>query len=125
MLSILESVRHEWHVSGSLHYHLFSHALYPLHNVSLCCSIYMTVVLAMERYLAVSRPLEVYMRAGGAQGDGGWPKVALYVGPVLAFSILFNLPTFFEFKVEYPEKKEEEFLEAHAGQSIFSPHKTR
>lgn len=31
--------------------------LYPLRRIVLCCSIYMTIMLAFERYLAVSKPI--------------------------------------------------------------------
>ena len=31
--------------------------LYPFRQIVLCCSIYMTIMLAFERYLAVSKPI--------------------------------------------------------------------
>ncbi len=52
------------------------------------------------RYIAVSRPLNVFVRT---KEELRWCKVWLYVGPVLAFSLLFNVPTFLEFYVTYDE----------------------
>ncbi len=33
-----------------------------------------------------------------------WRKVWMYVGPVLAFALLFNAPTFLEFHLTYEDK---------------------
>ena len=78
------------------------------------------MVLALERFLAgtylkslitrkyflnaisiaVSKPLAIYV----GDGSGGkWRKVFYYVGPVLAFTLIFNLPYLFQFKCEEKE----------------------
>ena len=59
-------------------------------------SIYTTVVVAVERYYAVTRPISAFVDDSG----GKWEKVLVFIIPVLIFSIIFNLPTFFEFRVE-------------------------
>ena len=51
-------------MSTDLHTYMFVHTLYPLHNITLCLSIYMTVALAMERYLAVTKPIDYHMVIG-------------------------------------------------------------
>jgi hypothetical protein len=52
MLSILESVEKTFIVKLSpLHCFAVVHLFYPLRNINLCCCIYITVALAMERYL--------------------------------------------------------------------------
>jgi hypothetical protein len=56
----MESVRKELFGATRLHSYLFVYLLYPLANANLCCSIYMTTVLALERYLAVSEPVEYH-----------------------------------------------------------------
>ena len=64
-------------------------------------SIYTTVVIALERYIAVSRPISTYVTAaaGGGSDEGrvaAWCSVLKYVGPALLFSAAVNGPTFFE-----------------------------
>jgi len=50
---------------------LFVYFLYPIHNVTLVCSIYLHVVMAFERYLAVCHPELVYanQRRGNRGGN--------------------------------------------------------
>ena len=80
----------------SLHIYLFPHVLYPFQNITMVASIYTTVVVAVERYYAVTRPISAFVDDSG----GKWKKVLVFIIPVLIFSIIFNLPTFFEFRVE-------------------------
>ena len=97
MCDILESVR-MFHGGGCrpTHIYLFPYVLYPLQNITMVASIYTTVVVAVERYYAVTRPISAFVD----DGHGKWKKVLVFVTPVLVFSILFNIPTFFEFRVE-------------------------
>jgi hypothetical protein len=67
-----------------------------MHNFVLCCSIYITVALALERYRAVWRPVEYHNKC---KGVNPWRRVVLsYVMPVIIFSAFFNIPKFFEVK---------------------------
>ncbi len=81
------------------HLLLFVHFVYQAQNVALVCSTYTTVVVAVERYLAVTRPVEYHLSvvAGGAAGVSPWRRVWRYMAPTLALGVLFNLPKFFEF----------------------------
>lgn len=55
---------------------IFVYLLYPIHNVTLVSSVFLHVVLAFERYLAVCHPQKVYSNqrrstaSGGAAGGG-------------------------------------------------------
>ena len=61
----------------------------------MCCSTYITVVLALERYRAVWRPIEYHNNVNSSPHP--WRRVfKSYIVPVVIFSILFNLPKFFE-----------------------------
>lgn len=70
-----------FHLTSEWYDLLFVYFLYPLHNITLCCSIYSHVVLAFERYLAVCHPEMVYStqtrtphqrpQAGNGHASGG------------------------------------------------------
>ena len=46
-----------FHWKNWLYVRLFPFLIYPLNNISFCASIFTTVALAFERYIAVCRPL--------------------------------------------------------------------
>jgi hypothetical protein len=96
--SVLEGVRK--HIgSTQTHEYLFGYFLYQFHNMVMCCSAYLTVVLALERYRAVWRPIEYHNNVNSSAHP--WRRVLKsYICPVVVFSVLFNLPKFFETKFE-------------------------
>ena len=60
-------------------------------------SMYTTVVLAFNRYYAVSQPIHVYVNTA----TGTTKRVLINIILVLLFAFAFNLPKFFEFYVEW------------------------
>ena len=97
MCDIFESIRiFHGGECRSLHVYLFPYVLYPLQNITMVASIYTTVIVAIERYYAVTRPISAFVDDGG----GKWKKVLIFIIPVLIISIVFNIPTFFEFRVQ-------------------------
>ena len=52
---ILDSIRQYFPPVHPVHTYAFPYLLYPLQNVAMVASIYTTVVVALERYVAVSR----------------------------------------------------------------------
>ena len=76
--------------------YIFVSALYPARNVIMCISIYMTVGLSYERYTSIVRPYLQLTR----QKTKNFPQLLLYIGPIFACSVLFNLPKYFELKIE-------------------------
>ena len=69
--------------------------IYPLTNTMLSASILMTVVLALERYIAVCHPL---FHRDLVHTHSITKRVALYTVPVVIVSLLINIPKFFETK---------------------------
>ena len=76
--------------------------LHPFRKIVMCCSIYMTLVLTCERYLAVAKPITHRQRSiGSSEGK----RTLKYVSPVILFSILYCMPHFFSSMIipVYPE----------------------
>jgi len=101
--SILEAVRKNF---GSLHdvahVYAFAYFLYQLQSMAIVSSIFTTVVLALERCLAVAKPIEYH---NAIQGTNPWRRVIHYIVPVIILSVLFNTPKFFEIDVVQRERK--------------------
>ena len=69
---------------------LFGYFIYYLWSISICCSIYMTMVLAFERYQAITRH----------ESTKPWRKIlSVYICPVVLFSMVYRIPKLFEVKV--------------------------
>ena len=79
--------------------------IYPLTNTLLSASIFMTVVLALERYIAVCHPLFhrdlVHTHSVGM-------RVTLYTISVVTASITINIPKFYETKILTREEQGED-----------------
>lgn len=107
--SVLDGIRK--HIrSTQVHEYLFGYFLYQFHNMIMCCSTYITVVLALERYRAVWRPIEYHNNVNSSAHP--WRRVfKSYIVPVIGFSVVFNMPKFFETR----------FIETIVYDSIFDP----
>ena len=79
---------------------LFAYFVYYFANVTKCCSIFMTMALTFERFLAMklNSPPSVIPR--NYSNCLQWVKMLLLcVCPVVIFSMLFNIPKMFEVEV--------------------------
>ena len=79
--------------------------IYPLTNTLLSASIFMTVVLALERYIAVCHPL--FHRDLVLTHSVGM-RVTLYTISVVTASITINIPKFYETKILTREQQGED-----------------
>ena len=102
---ILESIRKihydrsscaEMSFTQGLHLLLWPQFLYPLRSIAMICSIYMTVVLAIERYIAVSRPFVSYT----ASNKRTWKSMIRYTFVMVVVLVGCNGSLFAEFTVE-------------------------
>ena len=82
-------------LSSGGHLFVFVHLLYPTRNILMCTSIYTTVGLACERFNSTSNP---YLHRTRQKGNT-CHRLLLYILPVITFSILYNIPKFFDLKV--------------------------
>ena len=72
----------------------------------------MTVALAKERLRAISDPIDYHaIIVSGRQ----WQRASNYAIPALLTSIVFNLPKFFELKVDYISVEADPLL--HGGEN--------
>ena len=65
----------------------------------MCCIIYMTVALTLQRYNAINNPLNNEISNPHLE-NVSWFRVFKFIGPVILFSVLFKLLEFFEFTTE-------------------------
>jgi hypothetical protein len=86
-------------LKSDLHMLMFPHFLHPLNSISMMCSIYMTVVVALERYRAVYHPLDYNRRQ---QDTTSYMHCFItFLCPLMVFAFLFNIPKFLECEVIY------------------------
>ena len=100
--SILESVRKIFGFTSEAHIILFPYLLYPMNQMAISGSIFMTVAIAWERYIAVHYPLDYNQAMNDSNAIR--KRLVKYVGPVLVLAITFNLAKFFEASIEYKGK---------------------
>jgi len=98
-LCLLEGVRKEASYVSNIQVLLFPHLLYPLISIVFTASIYMTVAIAIERYIAVHYPID-YSQAINSP-EACKRRLLKYVIPVIFISTLLNIPKFLETDIEY------------------------
>ena len=97
--SILESFRDDFQLATQAHIVLFPYFLYPVSQVAITGSIFMTVAIAWERYVAVHYPLDYNQAMNDVNAIR--KRLLKYVGPCLILAFLFNILKFFEANVRY------------------------
>lgn len=101
--SILEGIRKNFGPLHQIaHVYAFAYFLYQLQSMAIVSSIFTTVVLALERCLAVAKPIEYH---NAIQGTNPWRRVIHYIVPVIVISITFTTPKYFEIDVVDLERK--------------------
>ena len=92
--SISEILRE--HLRLSIQQYLFVTIFYPIRSMAMFCSISTTIALALERYQALTSPAKHQRR----QTTQLCRRLFNYMGPVILFSIIYNIPRFFDLHVE-------------------------
>ncbi|TRY67647.1 hypothetical protein TCAL_15804, partial [Tigriopus californicus] len=92
--AVLETLRTSFDLASDIHLMLFPYLLYPGQNIAMTVSIFLIVAIAFERFLAVRNPIDYNQ----AMNDAAAIRLRLlkFLLPVIIFSVLFNLPMFFE-----------------------------
>ena len=89
-------------IEPEIHALIAPYTFYPMNAISMMGSIYMTMAVGMERYIAVNYPMEYTLVVNDASSHRR--RLAKYALPITIFSILFNLPKFFETQVVHGEQ---------------------
>jgi len=69
----------------------------PVAHIGMIGSIFSTFALSIERYIAVVHPFVKYRH---------WWKPGYFILPVIAYSLLYNIPKFFELSIELKDCSE-------------------
>ena len=82
-------------VQSLFYIYMYPHIIYPFKHIFQTCSIYMTMAISLDRYLAIVHPYSFYQqRRSSVVSDillgSGNKKVKIYSTIVFAFSLLFN-----------------------------------
>ena len=83
--------------STYLYQELLASFLYPAIHITMYCSTYMTVVLALDRYNSVSQPSK-YNSATRTTHPTIY--VLRYIIPVTLLSVVFNVPKYFDLEIK-------------------------
>ena len=94
LCGILEIFR-RWQLTF-LQQYLFVKVLYPFRSMVMCCSIYTTLVLTLERHQAITSPIQY--RSRGSQRKLG-RRLFIYIVPVMLFSFAYYFPKYFDLDV--------------------------
>ena len=86
-----------------IHTYIFPYLVYPLNAISMMGSIYMTMAVGFERYIAVYHPIEYSIVANDASSHS--KRLLKYVAPITLFAIIFNIPKLLEIQVSYEGDK--------------------
>ena len=86
--SILESFRKQFNLATKLHIILFPYLLYPFNQIAITASIFMTVAIALERFIAVHYPLNYSQAMHEANALS--KRIFKYVFSVSFLAVLFT-----------------------------------
>ena len=103
---ILEAFRNHLG-SHAVHNYVFAVFLYPFRNIVMCCSIYTTVALALERYNALVKPKSHHLarlRLGKPSMQNYFKfhcqRLIKYIFPIVILSTVYSIPRWLELDVE-------------------------
>ena len=107
LTAIMEGFRNHFVENSSMLVYQFVAFLYPLRSVAMCCSIYVTMLLALERYYALANPAEcAQQNVLGKQKKKlkiyfmiHWKRLMKCVGSIIVLSSVLYIPKFMELRM--------------------------
>ena len=108
---VLEAFRNHVGNASYIHNYMFVNFLYPFRSVVMFCSMYMTIILALERYNALARPTSHQTSTMGCRQNTlvsyfkmHWMRLIKYVGPIILLSTIFYSPKYVELHLNLNDK---------------------
>ena len=74
----------------------------PVNGITKVSIIYLTVILALQRYITITKPLDQLVRDHHTN-NATWRKTLKFTLPIIFLSIVYMIPEFFEFSIEQNE----------------------
>ena len=99
LFETLETFRTKFQMENRIHTMLLPKFTYPLIFVSLSASIFMTVAVAHERYVAIKKPIQHRQSMRSAKFQRKKSSVYILIVALLAFG--FNVPKFLEVELKW------------------------
>ena len=78
---------------------IYPYVTYPLNNIAMTASVFMTIAIAHDRYLATKHPIHHCQQT--KEESDRQRRLFKYLVPILIASILINIPTCFEYDIIY------------------------
>ena len=88
-------VEHSSDVNSNLYIILFPHLINPIKNITVTCEGFLIMAIALERLLAVSKPIRYRL---GILRRSQRVHALVFILPPLVFSVVLNIPKFFEYE---------------------------
>ena len=85
--------------ASSIYLRFYTLMIYPSHRMLMLCSFYLNVWLAYERYRCIGHPYEILMRNQLNKNKNRYAQVMRQTLPVIVLSIIFNIPTLHDLKI--------------------------
>ena len=105
LLELIDAFRKYFNFENQFLILIFPHVVYPIRNIAFAASIFMTVAIAYERYSAIKYPIQHHQLLRSRKFRRN--ILFRYISAVIIFAVVFNLPKFFETKIQWNYLSEE------------------
>ena len=86
---------YQFYLTRVLHFFIVK----PVRGITKLSIIYLTVILALQRYISITKPLDIMMRDRQIKKPT-WTRTFKFTLPVILLSIVYMIPGFFEISVQ-------------------------
>ena len=84
------------------HEYLYYFIIKPVRGIARLSVIYLTVMLASNRYTTITKPMDMLVR-DRHNNQPTWTETLKFTSPIIFLSIVYMIPEFFEFSIQHNE----------------------